>query len=334
MYVLFSLLAAAVFGGSQSEVGVRAAKMFSHTQHDFGMVAQGAVAEYRFQLVNHSAEDFHVTYTLSSSSFVEVAVDKPYLRTYERGSIVVNVNTRAFVGPLAARIRVAFDRPAREEVQLLVRCEVRPEVLVEPDCIDFGFLEQGRGATRRLMVMLVGNTDLRISGAMSRSPYLAAQLSPVSVYDSRVSYEVLIHLDDSTPPGRIHETVTLLTTNPAIPRTAVLVRGEIVGGVQIAPSPLFLGTTEPGAMLTKNLIVKGPRPFRIKTVDGYDHRLHVALPPENFPRRIYVLPVTFEADDEIGEKKWEVRLKTDLNDAVTEVVVFAIVRPGDSAYKP
>ena len=117
-------------------------------------------------------------------------------------------------------------------------------------------------------------------------------------------------------------------------RVPVLVQAEIVGGVQVTPSPLFLGIAEPGTKVTKNLVVRAHRPFRITDVDGADEQLHVTLPDKDLAQPIHVVRVTFRAEDEVGEKRWKIRFQTDLNRTSPEIIATAVVGTGNKTWVP
>ena len=80
-----------------------ARKMFKETTHDFGTVARGAKAEYRFEFSNIYLEDVHVAAVRSSCGCTSVHIEKEALKTYEKGAIVATLNTGSFQGQRGAR---------------------------------------------------------------------------------------------------------------------------------------------------------------------------------------------------------------------------------------
>jgi len=46
----------------------------------------------------------------------------------------------------------------------------------------------------------------------------------------------------------------------------VLVEGRIVSGITVSPASLFMGVLQPGEQVTKQLVIKGKKPFRILSI--------------------------------------------------------------------
>ena len=86
-----------------------ARRMFEKTSHDFGTVARGAKAEYAFTLENLYLENVHIASVRSSCGCAKPRIEKPWLRTYERGAIVAAINSKAFLGGRSATITVTID---------------------------------------------------------------------------------------------------------------------------------------------------------------------------------------------------------------------------------
>ncbi|MGA2443688.1 MAG: DUF1573 domain-containing protein, partial [Tepidisphaeraceae bacterium] len=65
-----------------------AAKMFSTTSNDFGVVARGTKAEYSFALENLYVEDVHIADVRASCSCTTPEIKMPTLKTHEKGAIL------------------------------------------------------------------------------------------------------------------------------------------------------------------------------------------------------------------------------------------------------
>ena len=129
-----------------------AQKLFVTTEHDFGSVARGAKAEYRFIVTNNLQGDVHIASVRSScgctSPYVEN--DKRTLKTYESGAIVAHLNSDTHVGQRAATLTVTFDQPYYAEAQLQIRALVHTDILMEPASVQFGTVEQGKASEARV----------------------------------------------------------------------------------------------------------------------------------------------------------------------------------------
>ena len=63
---------------------------------------------------------------------------KNFLNPGEETSILARMDSTRFIGPKSVTIFVQFDRPAYEEVRLLVQANGRNDFNVTPDTLAFG----------------------------------------------------------------------------------------------------------------------------------------------------------------------------------------------------
>ena len=131
-----------------------ARNMFKVTEHDFGSVARGAKAEYRFVFENLYLEDVHVAGVRTSCGCTTPSVETPLLKTYEAGAILAHFNTDSFLGQRAATLTVTIDKPFYAEMQLQIRGYIRSDVVVEPGSVQFGPIDQGTGYSQTAAVWL------------------------------------------------------------------------------------------------------------------------------------------------------------------------------------
>jgi len=120
--------------------------MFATTSHDFGTVARGQRTEFEFVLENLYVEDVHIASVRASCSCTTPEIKTDTLKTHQKGAILAKYNTAAFLGPKGATLTVIFDKPFWAEVQLNVRGFIRSDVLLQPGSVDFGSVDQERGA--------------------------------------------------------------------------------------------------------------------------------------------------------------------------------------------
>jgi hypothetical protein len=287
--------------------------LFSHTSHDFGVVARGAKVQHRFTLENIYEEDVHISSVQSSCNCTIPEYTKDTIKTYETADIIANVDTRTFLGRKEATIRVTLDKPFPAEVQLHVYCYIRSDVVVEPGEVQFGTVSQGTRARKKLTVSYAGRADWRIVDVQSSLPHLQAKVVEVSRAYGRVAYDLWIDLKEDAPPGYLKDTVVLVTNdrNPDAARVPVAVEGLVVGTISAQPSPLPLGILQAGQTVTRNLVVQGKKPFRILSVTSADSRFQFAVPPEARP--VQLLPVTFSAGDAPGPVNGVIQIRTNLS---------------------
>ncbi len=103
-----------------------AKRLFRTTSHDFGTVARGASAEYRFMIANGFAEDIHIKSVSSdfprcfSASLIEGITDALLKARTATNELLVRMNTTEFVGRRSGSITIDIDAPVPAKVVLEV----------------------------------------------------------------------------------------------------------------------------------------------------------------------------------------------------------------------
>ncbi len=191
-----------------------ARKMFKESDHDFGNVARGAKAEFRFVFENLYLEDIHIANVYASCGCTSVRIENPTVKTYEQGAIVAHFNTDTFRGQRGATITVVIDKPYPAEVQLQDRGFIRDDVAVEPGSVQIGSVDQGVGANQDVNVNYTGGDAWQITGVKSSNPHITAQAVQTSRGDGQVTYALKVHVDKNAPAGYMDDHLMLVTNDP------------------------------------------------------------------------------------------------------------------------
>jgi len=302
-----------------------ARKMFKVTRHDFGSVARGAKAEFAFELSNIYLEDVHIASVRSSCGCTSLRIQNPLLKTYEKGAIVAKYNTRAFTGRKGATVTVTFDKPYYAQVQLHVTGNIRSDVVVEPGSVELGSVDQGDAVEKRVTVRHFGRSDWRVLDVKSANPHISAQA--VERYRGRgqVAYDLVVHLAADAPAGYLKDHILLRTNDRYSAQIPVMVEGRVQAGITVSPSSLFMGVVEPGQKVTKRLVVRGKRPFRILSISCDDESFEFDTSGEDAAKAVHIVPVTFVAGANTGKVVKTIRIETDLGSMTPELAAHAVV---------
>jgi hypothetical protein len=302
-----------------------AVKMFETIDHDFGTVARGAKAEFEFVLSNIYMEDVHIASARSSCGCTNVSIKNPLLKTYEKGVIVATLNSRSFYGRKGATITVTIDRPFYAEVQLHVSSYIRSDVVVHPGSVQFGSVSQGSPAESRVAVNYAGRPDWKILEVRSANPHLSGEVVETSRGGGQVGYELLVHLDSDAPLGYLQDHLVLVTNDRNSTQVPVPIEAKVESGLMVSPSSLFMGVVQPGQKVTKPLVIRGARPFRILSVTCDDASFEFDTSGETEPKVIHLIPVTFVAGADSGKIAKTIRIETDLGDKLPPLPAYAVV---------
>jgi len=305
-----------------------ARKMFPVREHDFGQVARGAKAEYAFEFENLYLEDIHIAGVRSSCGCTTPRIrdGKDTLKTYEKGAIIACLNNDRFLGSKGATLTVTIDRPFYAEVQLHVRSYIRGDVIVQPGSIQFGEVAQGEPAKPTVQVRHLGGGGWQVTGVTTNNPHLTATVGKQHRDTGGTWYELTVAMDGDAPVGYLHDHL-LLTTNDHHSEIPVPVEGRVTSGITVSPSSLFLGVVEPDGEVTRQLVVRGKKPFRILNITCGDDSFRFETAGANIARPLHLIPVTFKPNGTSqGKITCTIRIETDLGTtAMPELPAYAVV---------
>ena len=306
--VLVAFLVLSPLGGLRPRNGSRIC--LRRSRHDFGNVPRGAKAEYRFVLTNRYEEDVHIASVRSSCGCTMPRIEKSDLKTYEKGAIVCEFNTRSFIGPKSAVVTVVFDRPYYGEMQLMVKGNIRSEIKTEPGEVHFGKVDVGTEDSTQVKIAYTGRNRWEITDVRSANQNLGVRLEKVRDQPGRIEYVMGIRLKDSAPPGNFNDQIVLVTNDRQFDTVTIPVRGSIVPPL-VMPVSIELGTIKPGTSVNERMIITGKTPFEITKVECNDERFSFTTPSGK--KTAHVIPMTFDSGtDDSGAFKEAVRVHTSM----------------------
>jgi len=308
-----------------------AEKMFSELEHDFGVVARGSDAKYRITINNLYQEDVHIQQITTTCGCTAVRPSKETLASREKAEIEITMDTRKFTNLKTSSVVVVFDKPLFGEVRIPIQAYIRTDVVLTPGGVDFQGVTQGSAVTRKLNIAYAGRDDWKIHEVINKSPHLETSLKETGRANNRVNYELEVSLKPDAPVGALREQLTLITDDAANPRIPVLVDARVEGEYTINPEIIDFGTVKPGTAVSKNIVVRGKKPFRVAGVTSADlgDRLVARLPQESKP--IQIVPLTLTAPDTPGVIDQVVQLQIDGVAQPVPCRVFAKVASPDAS---
>lgn len=288
-----------------------AARMFSVTSHDFGVVARGAKVEFDFPLQNIYEEEVHIASVRSSCGCTQPQILKDTLKTWEKSAIRAVIDTRSFLGRKDATVTVTFDRPFPAEVQLHVYVFIRGDVVVQPGAINFGTVEAGSSAVQKARVTYAGRPDWQLLRVESANPHITAETTELERTPGMIKYELVVRLAPDAPAGYIQDHLVLVTNDytAANSRIPVPVEGIVAAPVSVRPSVLMM-VTRTGHPITRQVVVQGREPFQITAVQASDSRISAVVPQG--AKNVHVVAVTFAGANSPGTVGAHLRIRTDV----------------------
>jgi hypothetical protein len=304
-----------------------AEKMFKDgLNHDFGSVPRGAQLSHRFVISNIYAVRMEITSVKSGCGCVTATPVKRVLEPRESTTIDITMDARRFTGAKTVGITITVGPDYISSAQLRVSANSRADIVFNPGQVSFGTVTRGQAASQVIDVEYAGVLEWQVTEASAKDLPVEVSFSELYRRPGQVGYRVRVTLKADAPVGSMRGDLFLKTNDPASPLLPVLVEGVVQSNLTVAPAAVSLGAVKIGAPLMRRVVVRGNRPFRVMSVEGLGEGMQLDPPPSVTPAQVQV--VSFKCVfSKPGDFKYQVRIKTDLQDAPVVVTIDGSAAP-------
>ena len=292
-------------------------KMFEVTEIKFGSVAKGADSAIQLKVKNIYKEDIHVTNLTTGCgcvSWAEISRSDPppeqlpiVIPSGQQRVLTLRLNTIQYDGKRDSKASVMLLDPvhgATVTVEFPVQAFIRKDVVITPGAANFGIVDLGSGAERKVQINYAGRNDWKLTQAKATNPNVSVALREASRGNGLVNYELTVTLNPQAPVGTLRDQIILVTDDANNPQVSVPVEAKIEADIAI--TDLSFGALAPGQSKTERVIVRGKKPFKIdelyrekkESSKLQDDAFKVKLDKLN--STVHSLPVTFTAPDTPG----------------------------------
>lgn len=305
------LIVLAQFAVSPLSAQEWAEKMFNKMEHDFGTVARGAETVYRFEITNIYKQPMKILGVRSSCGCTSPTIENNTINTYEKAYLVAKFNTHTFVGLHGATLTVTFGAPFPAEVQVRVHGNIRGDVVFTPGAIEFGKVDEGEVREQRINVSYAGRADWKIVDITNDNDYFEVEMEEAPRAFGKVSYNLVVRLKDNVPAGFIKDQLTVVTNDRRADsqRIPLFVGGHVVPEISVTPETLVLGNVKAGEPVTRKVVVRGKKPFKILDVNCGDNCFSFNTDDES--KELHLVEITYRPGDQPGPVKVPVTITTD-----------------------
>jgi hypothetical protein len=288
-----------------------AEKMFNKVEHDFGTVARGASTVYRFEVTNLYKQPMHITGVRSSCGCTSPTIENATFKTHDKAYIVAKFNTHTFKGRHGATLTISFGAPYRAEVQVRVHGNIRGDVVFEPGAILFGNVDQGSSTEKQISVNYAGRGSWKIVDITNDNDHFEVELQETYRGTGKVSYGLLVRLKDNMPAGYVKDQLTIVTNDSRseTQRIPLFIEGRVIPEISVTPPSLALGDIAADKPITKKVVVRGKKPFRITEVSCSDERFTFNTDEDS--KILHFVEVTYNPSSVAGGIKLPVKITTD-----------------------
>jgi hypothetical protein len=280
--------------------------------HDFGYVARNAKCEHDFVVRNVLNRRVHIASVRPSCPVCTVTKpEKEWLEPGESTVIRASINTRNVLGFKDVRIDVTFDQPSYAIAQLKLQCYGRSDIVLSENEVALGVVKRGQEASKTISIAYAGNSNWRIDGVSCDHPAIETELVETRRSGGLVDYQLKVSVKPDAPPGAIRDRIWL-GVNDAYNKSGIEValNANIKADVSLSTSALDIGSVSPGTTTTRQVLVRGVRPFRITDIESSDGPIHIDRPED--AKQLHILTVTLKAGDQPGELTQDFAIRTDM----------------------
>jgi hypothetical protein len=317
-----------VLGAAASPAQNWADKMFKDgTSHDFGMVPHGAQLFHRFTMTNIYAVPLQILDVRTSCGCATATPSTRVLQPRETATIDVSMDGRRFTGAKSIRVSVSVGPEFTSTAELHVSANSRADIVFNPGQVTFGAVARGDTPTQTIEVEYAGTLAWKVEGVISNGAPFDVAYEEMYREPGKVGYRVKFTLQANVPTGALKQEVFLQTNDPASKLVPVLVEATIQATLTVSPESLKIADLKAGQEVTRRVMVRGSRPFRILNIEGAADGISVTSTlPSPQPQVQHSLTLKCVIGKP-GDFRRELRVKTDLQDAPVMVTVEGTVVP-------
>jgi hypothetical protein len=165
-----------------------------------------------------------------------------------------------------------------------------------------------------------------VTEASAKELPLDVSLSELYRRPGQVGYRLKVTHKADAPVGTLKGDVFLKTNDPASPMLPVLVEATVQSAVTVAPAVVNLNTVKVGETLTRRVVVRGNKPFRVTKLECAGEGITFDQPASNAAAQVQV--VSFKCQfGKAGDFKRELKITTDLQDTPVVVTIDGSAAP-------
>lgn len=309
-----TLLSIASIGWAQAE------SAFQDRTHDFGATPRGPMLTHYFRLTNTSKDTLVIGSLRVSCGCVVASAPTAQIKPGESSYITAQMDSRRFTGHKAVTIYVQFVSPRVEEVSLLVKANGRDDLSITPESLSFGTVRKGSTAKASVQVTFSGGSNWQIEDVKSDSGHVKAEAKLIKRNGAQVTYQIDATLDASLEAGKWRTDIWLVSNDPALGKTRIPVGIDVSAPVTATPGALQLGDVKIGDSVEQNVIVRGDKPFKIKTIRNGGSAIEVSGQSAD-AKNVHILRIAYKPTAE-GEVKQSIEIITEDGDEPAIAIPF------------
>jgi len=241
-------------------------------KYDFGTIEPNQEVEHTFPIKNTGTGLLKIEGLRTSCGCVTLEAPALEITSQTAGTLIAKLNPQHYGGPspdISAYIYT--NDPNTNVTELKVMAKITPEFVLEPEMVDFGPVEKGKGSSQTLRVRQTWREPVKITSIDTSSNAIAAFYSETRAPQEsgsgsgKSSYEIEVRLKPDAPGGDVRAQVMVHTNIPRMATVPIPVRAFVKGELYAVPKRFFF-VARPSTKRLGSIDIYSDGPFLITEV--------------------------------------------------------------------
>ncbi len=283
--------------------------------YNFGTVPKGTLCVFKFTITNIYAVPIQVTDIRRTSETVQAYPPQKVLQAYDKGELVVTLDSSKFTGAGTETVQVSFGPTNVSTATLRVSAVSRADVTLAPGSFNFGVVTPGSTPTKSVTLEYAGKQkDWAVTGVVNPTGPFEVTLGASKGGKTKVSVTLKSKTDGAT--GSFNDFLQLLTNDPTTPVINVAINGTLLSPLEVRPGKVNFAAVRLGESRSFHVLVSGNGvgAFKVEPLADAGDGLSVQTLPGEGPNQTIVVKFT---PTKAGAFAKDVKLTTNLKSMAT-----------------
>ena len=180
-------------------------------------------------------------------------------------------------------------------MQLHVKGYIRSDVVFQPGEASFGSIMQGEAKSIEVAVDYAGKPTWQITKVTAGDSFINVTAKEVSRQSGRVRYMLDVAMSGDAPAGPLESELVVHTNDRNLSTIPIRLVANINAEISVSPKTLSLGDIVQGEAIKQMVILKGHKPFVVKSVQSDVFAIDADLREESKP--LHAFPIMIKPND-------------------------------------
>jgi len=195
--------------------------------YDFGFAGPEQEITHTFRFTNTGSMPLTINKVSTGCGCTATLIPEQEILPGGQGEIRAVFETRRYEGKQEKQITVYSNDPETPEILLTLKGIVKRDVVVVPSGINFGKVDRGETAAKRIRLLQLSKNRLILEKVEGDDRYFWVKSSGFTEENSR-GFEIEVILKPGVPAGKLNQVITLHTNVKRRPRIDIPVWGDVI----------------------------------------------------------------------------------------------------------